>query len=232
LLILLACLREDYTEGVRLKGLADGYTTNVGGVRLLAWALAVLSCGLARPVEARASIEAVVEHSQLAVQPAVVMWLAPCAACIFAGTDPAKAVEMLAWVSSYPDTTLGWARQWPLVGRLHTQLQAALGQERYQTHWERGQALPLETIASRLQQEFQVALDVAAGAAQPDLLTAREREILALIATGKSNPQIAAQLIIGAGTVKTHTLNIYRKLEVANRTQAIVRAQELGLLPT
>jgi DNA-binding CsgD family transcriptional regulator len=55
-------------------------------------------------------------------------------------------------------------------------------------------------------------------------LTAREREILSLMAAGKTNPQIAAQLIIGAGTVKTHTLNIYRKLEVANRTQAIVRA--------
>jgi ATP/maltotriose-dependent transcriptional regulator MalT len=64
------------------------------------------------------------------------------------------------------------------------------------------------------------------------LLTAREREILGLMAAGKTNPQIAAQLIIGAGTVKTHTLNIYRKLDVANRTQAIVRAQELGLLPT
>ena len=45
-----------------------------------------------------------------------------------------------------------------------------------------------------------------------------------------TNPQIAAQLVISAGTVKTHTLTIYRKLEVANRTQAIVRAQELGLL--
>ena len=50
------------------------------------------------------------------------------------------------------------------------------------------------------------------------------------MAEGMSNPQIAAQLVIGAGTVKTHTLNIYRKLEVANRTQAILHAQELGLL--
>jgi predicted ATPase/DNA-binding CsgD family transcriptional regulator len=232
LLILLACLREDYAEGVRLKGLTDGYTTNVGGQRLLAWALAVLSCGLGRPAEARASIEAVLERSQLSVQRAVVMWLAPCAAYIFAGTDPAKAVEMLAWVYSYPDSTLNWARQWPLVDRLQTQLHAALGDERYQAHWEHGKILTLETIAGQLDREFQLAFPAAARAGQHDLLTAREREILALLATGKSNPQIAAQLIIGAGTVKTHTLNIYRKLEVANRTQAIVRAQELGLLPT
>jgi DNA-binding NarL/FixJ family response regulator len=67
-------------------------------------------------------------------------------------------------------------------------------------------------------------------AAQHLLLTAREREILRLVAVGMTNPQIAAQLVIGAGTVKTHTLNIYRKLDVANRTQAIARAQELGLL--
>jgi len=50
-------------------------------------------------------------------------------------------------------------------------------------------------------------------------------------AVGDSNPQIADELVIGAATVKTHTLNIYRKLDAANRTQAIVRAQELGLLP-
>ena len=52
------------------------------------------------------------------------------------------------------------------------------------------------------------------------------------MAAGLTNPQIAAKLIIGIGTVKTHALNIYRKLEVANRTQAIVRAQAVGLLPT
>jgi ATP/maltotriose-dependent transcriptional regulator MalT len=61
-------------------------------------------------------------------------------------------------------------------------------------------------------------------------LTAREREILGLMAVGMTNPQIAAQLVIAAGTVKTHTLNIYRKLEVANRTQAVVCAHQIGLL--
>lgn len=230
LLMLLACLREEYPEAVRLKRLADRHATNMGGLRLLSWALAVLSCGLGRPADARTAIEAVFERSQPAVQPAVVMWLAPCAAYIFATTDPAKAVEVLAWVGSYPDTTLSWARHWPLIERLQTQLLAALGQEQYQSQWEHGKALALETIAHQLQQEFQSAIDP--GSAQQDLLTAREREILALLAMGKSNPQIAEQLIIGAGTVKTHTLNIYRKLEVANRTQAIVRAQELGLLPS
>ena len=61
-------------------------------------------------------------------------------------------------------------------------------------------------------------------------LTERELEVLQLLATGLTNPQIAEQFVIGVGTVKTHTLNIYRKLEVGNRTQAILRAQELGLL--
>ena len=72
------------------------------------------------------------------------------------------------------------------------------------------------------------ALDAALGVYQ--LLTAREQEILGLMAAGMTNPQIAAQLVIGAGTVKTHALHIYRKLEVANRIQAIDRAQALGIL--
>ncbi len=61
-------------------------------------------------------------------------------------------------------------------------------------------------------------------------LTAREREILRLLALGRSNPEIAATLVVAAGTVKAHTNSIYRKLDVANRTQAVVRARELGLL--
>ena len=86
-----------------------------------------------------------------------------------------------------------------------------------------------DIITTDLHHAFRAASDAGAAAHQ-HLLTVRERDILRLMAAGMTNPQIAAQLVIGAGTVKTHTLNIYRKLEVVNRTQAIVRAQALGFL--
>jgi ATP/maltotriose-dependent transcriptional regulator MalT len=157
------------------------------------------------------------------------MWLVPCAACALVETDPEKAVELLAWVLACADTGLHWTHHWPLFGRLQTQLQISLERDSYQMHWEAGKALSLNTITAYIEREFGAASD-AVVEAPPQLLTAREREILGLMAAGLTNSQIAARLIIGAGTVKTHTLTIYRKLEVANRTQAIIRAQELGLL--
>ncbi len=62
-------------------------------------------------------------------------------------------------------------------------------------------------------------------------LTERELEVLALIAAGKTNREVARQLIVAPGTVKAHTAGIFRKLGVANRTEAAARARELGLLP-
>jgi LuxR family maltose regulon positive regulatory protein len=61
-------------------------------------------------------------------------------------------------------------------------------------------------------------------------LSAREREVLALLAQGLTNQEIAAQLIVATGTVKAHTSAIYRKLDAANRTEAAARARQLGLL--
>lgn len=63
-----------------------------------------------------------------------------------------------------------------------------------------------------------------------DPLSARELEVLGLLYRGFSNKEIAENLFISSSTVKTHTLNIYQKLEVANRTQAIVKAKEYGLI--
>ncbi len=68
----------------------------------------------------------------------------------------------------------------------------------------------------------------AAGLIDP--LTEREMEVLRLVAKGLSNRQLAEVLFIAVGTVKKHLNNIYSKLAVQNRTQAIIKARELGLL--
>jgi LuxR family maltose regulon positive regulatory protein len=61
-------------------------------------------------------------------------------------------------------------------------------------------------------------------------LTERELEVLRLIVAGLSNPDIAEELFIAVSTVKSHVNHIYGKLGVESRTQAVVTAQELGLL--
>ena len=61
-------------------------------------------------------------------------------------------------------------------------------------------------------------------------LSKRELEVLHLMALGKTNQEIAQQLILSRGTVKAHTASIYRKLDVANRTEAAARARQLGIL--
>jgi LuxR family maltose regulon positive regulatory protein len=63
-------------------------------------------------------------------------------------------------------------------------------------------------------------------------LSERELEVLQLIAEGLTNPEIAARLYLALNTVKAHTRNIYGKLDVHSRTQAVARSQELGLLPS
>jgi DNA-binding NarL/FixJ family response regulator len=61
-------------------------------------------------------------------------------------------------------------------------------------------------------------------------LSERERAVLALMAEGSTNPEIAEQLHLSKHTVKEHTSAVYRKLGVRNRTEAVQRAQRLGLL--
>jgi DNA-binding NarL/FixJ family response regulator len=90
-----------------------------------------------------------------------------------------------------------------------------------------GQAIFGAPVASRVLSYF-------AGARQdmPQVfptLTEREREILSLIAQGKSNARIADELFLSPKTVANHVSNIFGKLQVADRAEAIVRAREAGL---
>jgi DNA-binding NarL/FixJ family response regulator len=75
------------------------------------------------------------------------------------------------------------------------------------------------------------AREADAGADDPTLasLTAREREVLELIATGLTNDEIAARLVLGAGTIKTHVNHIFLKLGVRHRAEAVIFAFEHGL---
>jgi LuxR family transcriptional regulator, maltose regulon positive regulatory protein len=70
---------------------------------------------------------------------------------------------------------------------------------------------------------------VVAGLVEP--LSARELEVLRLLAAGAPNRVIAKELVVTLDTVKRHISHLFSKLEVANRTQAVARARELGLLP-
>lgn len=66
---------------------------------------------------------------------------------------------------------------------------------------------------------------------QAELLTLRERQIMAFLRANLSNKEIAERLYIAPSTVKRHTLSIYRKLGVNDRREAVVRARDLGLVP-
>ena len=81
-----------------------------------------------------------------------------------------------------------------------------------------GEAAPLEAGPDQTSQRLE------------DPLSERELEVLTLLASGKTNSEVARDLFVSVGTVKSHTGNIYRKLEARNRTEALTRARELKLL--
>ncbi len=83
-------------------------------------------------------------------------------------------------------------------------------------------------IAEQLMGFFSAPRPSAPAEAFPEL-TAREREILDLIARARSNQQIASHLFVSPKTVRNHISNIFAKLRVADRTQAVILAREAGL---
>lgn len=91
-----------------------------------------------------------------------------------------------------------------------------------------GEALFGPAIAARLMSFFSGPRPPAPAEAFPEL-TAREREVLDLIAAGHSNEAIAARLVVSRKTVRNHVSNIFTKLQVAGRAEAIIRARDAGL---
>jgi len=88
----------------------------------------------------------------------------------------------------------------------------------------RGQSVLAPSIAARLVRR------TTTDAPPPPRLSARELEVLRLVSAGQSNPAIARSLFISEATVKTHLVHVFEKLEVRDRTRAVTRAMELGVL--
>jgi DNA-binding NarL/FixJ family response regulator len=93
----------------------------------------------------------------------------------------------------------------------------------------RGEAIFSPAIATRLLAFFAASPPGSAPPQAFPTLTARERQILHLIAHGHPNPSIARQLSLSTKTVGNYVSNIFTKLQVADRAQAIIRAREAGL---
>jgi len=92
-----------------------------------------------------------------------------------------------------------------------------------------GQAILDPAVQARLVAAATPAPVAAPSRPLPDGLTAREAEVLALIATGRTNAQIAAALVVSPSTVKTHINNIFTKTGVSDRAQAVHYAYSHGL---
>jgi DNA-binding NarL/FixJ family response regulator len=91
-----------------------------------------------------------------------------------------------------------------------------------------GEAIFGPAVARRLQDYFSAPRPEVPIAVFPEL-TERERQVLNLIAQGHANPVIATRIGISSKTVRNHVSNIFTKLQVSDRAQAIVRAREAGL---
>lgn len=92
-----------------------------------------------------------------------------------------------------------------------------------------GETVLAPAIAAKLVQRVRSEADAGAQAPRARL-SARELDVLRLVANGLSNPDIARRLFIGEATVKTHLLHVFEKLEVSDRTRAVTLALELGIL--
>lgn len=228
-----ACLEENYELGKQLGEQADQLVRwPENALRISDWTLSLACCGLGDYATARHYVAELrklgnTHHSVLSLTLSLTIY----AVILAHEGDKERAVELLALLFAHPLSALGWLDQWPLLTRLRDQLKADLGVPVYAAAWKRGAADDLQTTLEALSVEpLETAPVPTPTPARLDPLTTRELEILRLIAEGLSNREIATTLILSETTVKWYSSQIYSKLGVKNRTQAIRRARQLHFI--
>ena len=88
----------------------------------------------------------------------------------------------------------------------------------------------MEAVLRRSVRQKEISQDVIQSQVPIDLLTSKEKEVLQMVAKGESNKQIADKMFVKEVTVKTHLNSIFKKLKVANRTQAVLLAMQADLV--
>jgi DNA-binding NarL/FixJ family response regulator len=132
---------------------------------------------------------------------------------VIAGQDPSVLAEVMEWASGFlprgsSATAIGYAVQVVRTGAFYMESEQA-----------RGMVEELETLR-----------EVADRGPGGESLTPREKEVLRLLSEGLSARQMARRLDLSERTINTHVANVYRKLAVSNRVQAVRQAIRLGLV--
>ncbi len=234
LAFLLCVMDENYAEAALLAQASQTLAQEpfLGNHSELGWGQAIVDCGQGRYAAARRGYRALFWQRRDDPGPATVCLALEALARAHEGA-PEAAVELLGLAFRQPAYASGWLHQWPALARLRGELACKLGDEVYQAVWKRGSDQDLETTIRTILGEGGIQPTPARQTTNRALiepLSERELEVLGLIAQGLSNREIAQRLALSVGTVKVHTRNIYGKLGVGSRTQALAQATRFKLL--
>lgn len=190
--------------------------------------LACLECDAGDPAAARTRFGELMTHDPLAALPYAAGFALDGQARLVAAEGNAGLALRLAGATAATHEKIGTSAGPAYDAYVRRGLQAArriLGEEKAKAAYAEGRTWTLKEAMARAMEE-----DASPSEDPSGVLSARETEVLSLVAEGLSDAQIAGRLYLSRRTVGNHLGSVYRKLGVKSRTAAIKRAGELGLI--